>query len=198
MAEINLALSKGPSPENSIQASSRLVWSRGIFQQITHTQKKKNILSQRWLKEEFSENEQIVRYCNQLRLLWILSIFNNRSEISTLFTTRRKEHKILQLPYLRRSFSTISSMLFSWQNNRTRCCDTTGSDDRSLEPGEEELTPIPQSTSSCLRVNNNMVLQYFFAWVPTELNRRRQKNYLLECIIDARQFHCMLEMGDFF
>ena len=42
-------------------------------------------------------------------------------------------------------------MLFSWQNNSTRCWDTTGSDDKSLEPGDEELTPIPQSNNNCLQ-----------------------------------------------
>ena len=45
-------------------------------------------------------------------------------------------------------------MLFSWQNNSTRCWDTTGSDDKSLEPGDEELTPIPQSNNNCLQERN--------------------------------------------
>ena len=129
---------------------------RHLSADYTYAKKRKiSFLRARRRKEEYSKTEQIVRYCNQCRPLWILTKYNNRSESSSSFTTRRKEHEGLQLPYLRRSFSTISSMLFSWQNNRTRCCDTTGSDDRSLEPGEEELTPIPQSTSSCLRVNNN-------------------------------------------
>ena len=62
--------------------------------------------------------------------------------------------RILKAAYLRRSFSTISNMLFSWQNNSTRCWDTTGSDDKSLEPGDEELTPIPQSNNNCLQEGN--------------------------------------------
>ena len=55
----------------------------------------------------------------------------------------------------------MSSTLFSWQNNSTRCWDTTGSDDKSLEPGDEELTPIPQSNRSCLQVNQE---QRVFIW----------------------------------
>ena len=64
-----------------------------------------------------------------------------------------KKNKQTDCTYLRRSFSTMSNMLFNWQNNSTRCWDTTGSERRSVEPGDEEPTPIPQSISSCLYIN---------------------------------------------
>ena len=68
------------------------------------------------------------------------------------------------MAYLRRSFSTISNMLFSWQNNSTRCWDTTGSDDKSLEPGDEELTPIPQSNNNCLQEGNKCEIFSLVSW----------------------------------
>ena len=55
-------------------------------------------------------------------------------------------------------------MLFSWQNNSTRCWDTTGSDDKSLEPGDEELTPIPQSNNNCLQEGNKCQIFSLVSW----------------------------------
>lgn len=52
-----------------------------------------------------------------------------------------------RVSHLSKSFSTMSSMLFSWQNTRARCWLTTGAAE-SLS--EEEDAPIPQSLRSCL------------------------------------------------
>ena len=58
---------------------------------------------------------------------------------------KRKNNFVLGVnTYLSRSFSTMFNMLLSWQNNSTRCWETTGSEDTSLP------TPIPQSNSNCL------------------------------------------------
>lgn len=64
--------------------------------------------------------------------------------------------------YFSRSSSTMLSMPFSWQNNRTRCWLTTGWSAANWDPDPEPegvATPIPQSISSCLlvKVKNDFI-----------------------------------------
>ena len=69
-------------------------------------------------------------------------------------------HLLFISGYLSKSFSTMSSILFSWQKRRTRCWLTTGTASTPAWPVEVaalpqnalvEATPMPQSFNSCLQ-----------------------------------------------